>query len=145
VNSGAYICAMPQLASYLRAIGCRATISSDRITARLANGPGLSVPRCTFLPLFLNFPDTPLVSVTTITLIIALRRTVPSRLPNCCGSVGNFNFRIKNANVINHLDILSQGKMECASCTSMNCTMYLRCVKIIIISLLSIMIQLRNY
>jgi len=33
--------AMPQLASYLRAIGCRAAISSDRITARLANGPGL--------------------------------------------------------------------------------------------------------
>jgi len=32
---------MPQLASYLRAIGCRAAISSDRITARLANGPGL--------------------------------------------------------------------------------------------------------
>jgi len=75
--------AMPQLASYLRAIGCRAAISSDRITARLANGPGLPVPRGTFplRPLFLNFPDTPLVSVTTITLIIALRlRAVPSRL-----------------------------------------------------------------
>jgi len=74
-----YIRAMPQLASYLRAIGCRATISSDRITARLGNGPGLPDPRCTFLPLFLNFPDTPLVSVTTITLIIALRRYLPYR------------------------------------------------------------------
>jgi len=30
-------------------------------------------------PLFLNFPNIPLVSVTTITLIIALQRTVPYR------------------------------------------------------------------
>ena len=44
--------AMPQLASYLRAIGCRAAISSDRITARLANGPGLPAApaRGTFPP-----------------------------------------------------------------------------------------------
>lgn len=99
---------MPQLASYLRAIGCRAAISSDRITARLANGPGLSpAPRAVLFlrPLFLNFPDTPLVSVTTITLIIALRRTVPG------ASAEHqrrriFNFRLKNASVINRSDIL---------------------------------------
>lgn len=47
--------AMPQLASYLRAIGCRAAISSDRITARLANGPGLPAPRGTFPPF--SFPQ----------------------------------------------------------------------------------------
>lgn len=89
---GVCIRAMPQLASYLRAIGCRAAISSDRITARLANGPGLPAPRGTFPPS--SFPQfsrySSLVSVTTITLIIALRRTVPSRLPSCCSSVGNF-------------------------------------------------------
>lgn len=45
-----YLCAMPQLASYLGAIGCRAAISSDRITARLANGPGLPAPNGTFPP-----------------------------------------------------------------------------------------------
>lgn len=51
-GSGACVCTCnaAQLASYLRAIGCRAAISSDRITARLANGPGLPTPRGTFPP-----------------------------------------------------------------------------------------------
>lgn len=84
-----YLRAMPQLASYLRAIGCRAAISSDRITARLANGPGLPAPRGTFppssFPQFsqyssrLRYNDNANYSITTY-------RTVPST-PSCCGSV----------------------------------------------------------
>lgn len=99
--------AMPQLASYLRAIGCRAAISSDRITARLANGPGLPAVRAVlFLSALFSsiFPIPPLVSVTTITLIIALRLTVASAERRSAAR-GIFNFRLKNASVINRSDI----------------------------------------